>query len=544
VAAIGRLLREDGVGADQYPTHGRIRSFLTDEEHVHDPQDEPDLIDWCVSVGASTLLGDCLSQWHRSSVCLQNTDAAQVLAVGVQAALDAGARHITVVRCGLGSQANGADHQDLVLALVRAASACDSLTLEDFHLLTRDELCRFLDFAVGHCSLMQLSMCRVSGMGIDAMERLVPLVMQSCVLSLHLGEVDADVLTSFLEALNQWPLSEPMSLACLDLSYVITGETSGRLAAQAIDNILVLSTSLESRCHPNLTINCKRSPHERRDNPRGYGSDGPPKSSVNVTTALILPPSPPSSLSADNPGTPVENMVVLEAIETDDALRTDELPREVPVMRPRFQLDSRVVRHPAFLADIVKRMVGFWHAEESITPSALRNRLHALETASSGIAFALTNGELTRLRWIRQVNREHLDLWNIIYQKHLGAPDLEDRQAIREMEALLKEGKTFELIGHVQHLRAHDQLPAPEQITALLKRHDDNPVLRTVGLWAFRPIQAIGELVDEGKLTQLQMWANTLRRVDALPSSQALKPLFDRYVDRSDVTEALFCFLA
>lgn len=520
---------------DQIPPHGRVRSYLTDKCYVHDVRDEPDIVDWCVKVGASTQLSDALSQWRRPSVCFQSGKVSHVLAAGITAALDAGAKHIALVRCIPRQASTDADNQDLVLALVRAASECDSLTLEDFHLLTPDEVGQFLDLAGGHCSLQALALSRVPGMNRVAMDLLVRLVLTSGILSLRLIEVDARVLACFLEALHQWSLSEPVCMKRLDISYVIAGEAEGRMTAQAqeqIDSINLLVGLLTSSLGE-LDIRSERSQVVLEDKPSGYGSGVPSQSRFNFSTTLTMLPSQPGTPSADNPGTPPENMVMLECIDTD------EPPRQVP-SHAGIEWNPRVVRRPQFLADICKGLGALWGAEESI----MRRHLEALETASWRTAFALTDGEPSRLRWIREVNREHLDLWNDTYAKHLDALAREDMQAIGRMEALLTKGETFALTRYVKQLREKDALPPAPAIESLLSRHDDNPALKAIGLWAFKPIQAIEELASEGKADQLHMWANTLRRVDALPPFEQLGPLINRCLDlaRYDVVQALYSF--
>lgn len=537
VGKLGKLLLADGIKPDQYPTHGRVRAYLTDEDHTHDPRDEPDLIDWCVSVGATTLLRDGLLQWHRNSVTLQNTGVAQVLALGVTAALDADAKHIAVVRCIPDPRLNDAHKQDLVMGLVRAACECDALTLEDFRLLNSEEMRQFLDFACGHCSLTQLALSRVSGMDIDAMRQLAQLVTTSGVLSLCLGEVDPGVLVDFLATLLQMSEGGFMCLKRLDISYAVAGDTEGYMTAKArqqSDDIDLQVELLKSR-HDGLEVNARRilvMPDER---PTGSEPDRQEQdhSFCGLTSRI--------ELSA--PGTPPEREVVLNPSRDVLECFDTDMPPE-PRRPPRgIEWSPRVLRRPGFLADIGQGLGVRWLAEESLPDRILWLRLQTLETLAPRMASVLTDGEPAKLKWIREINRDHRDLWDATYARHLEALVREDTQVIERMEALLMEGKTFELIRLVQRLRARDQLPAPERITALLTRHDENPALRTVALWAFKPIQAIDELVEEGKIEQLHMWANTLRRVDALPPSEALQPLFDRHADRGDVMQALFCFL-
>jgi hypothetical protein len=287
VTTIEWHLRADGVLPDQYPARGRVLAYLTDENHVHDPRDEPELIDWCISVGASALLSDALSQWHRDSVHLRNAEAAQVLATGIAAALDAGAKHITAARCIPGPRSNGAGRQDLVLALVRAACTCEVLSLEDFKFLTNDDMALFLDFAAGHCSLTQLSLNRVSGTGMEAMERLVTLVLQSSILSLCLGEVDPAVLKHFLAMLHQ--LSEvPLSLKSLAISYCVEVGTEGHMTPQALEQSeeIELQVALLKDRHPDLEVHTERIPIVRDDRPTpGFAG----------TTVQITPPGTPQN---------------------------------------------------------------------------------------------------------------------------------------------------------------------------------------------------------------------------------------------------------
>ncbi len=537
VSTIAGKLRADGVGPDQYPTQGRVRAYLSDEDHVHDPRDEPELIDWCVSVGATTLLSDGLAQWRRDSLRFQGTEVAQVLTAGITAALDAGAKRIAVARCLPGPRSNQAGNQGLVLALVRAVSECEALTLEDFRLLTPQEVCQFLDFAGGHCLLTQLSLSRVSGMGIDAMDRLVLLVLKSNVLCLCLGEADPDALAVFLATLGQLSEGENLCLTRLDISYAVAGDTEGRMTAKAqrqSDDIDLQLVLLRSR-HKGLEINAKRILVVPDDRPTRSDEPDRPQPAHSVSGMLL-------HISAYCPGTPPDHQVTLDPQFDLECFDTDGPPGPHGPYRG-IEWNPRVLRRPGFLADIGRGLAVRWLAEESLPTRTMQPRVQALEMHSPRIAYALTEGEPSTLRWIRTLDRDHRDLWDDTYARHLEALVREDTQAIEEMDALLTGGATFDLIAYVEHLRARGQLPAADRIAALLKRHDDNPALRTVGLWAFEPLQAIDELVGEGKIGQLQMWANTLKRVDALPPLEALQPLFHRYADREDILQALFCLL-
>ena len=533
VTRIGEQLKVDQVRPDQYPSQGRVRCFLLDEDYVHDPRDEPDIIDWCVAVAASGLLSDSLLQWRRSSVYLQDSSEAKVLSAGITAAMEAGAKHIALVRSLPGHHPNAAGSWDLTFALIEAARRCESLTLKDFRLLMREQMSHFLEWSANDCSLDRLTLSGLPDMDVEAMNLLVRMVLRSHILHLSLDDVDCVVLTRFLALLHEHSQYHPMRLVRLDLSYTLSDKIEEHIARSLINDI-DLQIGLLGSLHPQLDIYSKRFLVVLEDRPTSSGTDQPPPGGFNPAMTMHD--------ESYRPATPPSNILELWGA---DAL---EPAREEPALQG-IQWNPRVVRCPAFLADIAKGLGILWNTEESIRQS----RLQALNLPAvpMRIALALTDDDPSKLKWIREINRGHRELWDATYAIHLealahgdmaagAARAREDMQTIKEMEDLLVSRMAHELIRYVKRLREQNQLPSSQSIESLLSRHGDDPQ-RTIALAAFKLPQLIQELVHAGRFQQLHMWANTLKREDALPSLDAIQPLMDRYPE-GPVAQALSRF--
>lgn len=536
VAQIAKLLGQDGVKPHQYPQDGRVRSFLTNDKHVHDPRDEPDIIDWCVEVGASQLLSCLLPGWERKSVYFQKA-VADVLEAAIPAALAGGAQHIAVVRSLPNPDVNCFGSPKLVGGLVEAAAWCESLTLQDFGLLTSAELHRFLDFSRGRCALKDLSLCQVTGMDSEAMNLLARLMSSSTIQTLHLGEVDPCLVIDFLKALHRWTTDASFQflfLEKLDFTYAIAGDAAGRKTAEGERQIeeINLQIVLLKSMHQGLTIIPKRFVVVPELGRSGRGTLPPDHFSSGIT--LTLQPR--------LPGTPPTGMVELHSADTHEPLW------QAPA-RTGIEWNPRVLGSPGFLLDIAQGLNQRWQAEESTPTRVMRNRsmVVAEKDISRRIALYLAeDGEPAKLSWIRALNEDHRGLWDSTYARHLEALAREDMPTMKEMDALLRAGKTFDLIGYVQQLRERDQLPPPKEIDALRSRYVKHPGLKEIWLWAFHPVGAIEHLITEGRADELPGWSNTLRQVGALPPFEDLAPLISRCLDEGlhGLVEQLWRFQA
>jgi hypothetical protein len=477
------------------------------------------------------------SQGPRSIAEFQNCGEANVLAADITAAVDAGAKHVTLTRCLPGPNPNTSDNAEkLAWGLIWAASRCHSLTLKDFRLLSREEMHLFLNQSYGNCSLTYLSLSGVSGMDMEAMGLLVRLVLRSAILQMHLAEVDSMVLMHFLALLKAHSKGEQLSLKRLDLSYTVAGNTNEHMSAdEQVDNIN-MQVSLLKSCHDDLEINSKRFWVVSEDRPIVNGTDPLPPGHLHGGVS--------HTIQDDRPGTPPDSMVTFVSVDADK-------PPEPPSPRTGIAWNPRVVHRPGFLADIVRGLGMRWQAEES---STLQMRSLALEAALTRFAFALTDNEPSKLAWIRKLNRDHRRLWDATYATHLEALTREDMEtsnrrarddtaAIDEMEALLAANEASRLIEYVKQLREKNRLPPTQAIELFLSRHDDDPPRRTLALWALKPMKAMEELARENNEAQLRMWANTLRNVDALPSLKDLQSLIGQYPDGA-VAHALYSFLS
>ena len=521
VDCVTRTLNSDFGRNIPYPPSGRVRDFLLEKTYVHDPRDEPAIIDWCVQTGAAFLLCHLIGEWRRQDLCLQGGADHKLLTSAISHALKAAAVNLVIANWASDPRDGSGDSDDddgcdrLVMFLTRAACQCEALSLKHFSLLSSSDLCSFLALSSERASLSRLSLCDVAGMDdatlvalgsllstskkLEHLElgglppcsmsgtcsALATALSASVVRTLSLQGCDARFLIDFLTALNELPDGTHIPLTQLDISCAIPGDAGGQASGDG----------QRQRRDIERQLSLLSSRHERL-------------ASIDTQVQVV---------SADEPPAPA-------------------LPQTLVDWSPR------VVGSPRFVREISERLC--WQVDNPIKGQA--HRLLPLPgNATLRITFHLANGDPLKLkRLLKRLNRAHSELWDDVYARRLEARAGQDTRVVNTIKELLMKGKAIDLAAYAARLRSSGRLPSPEALDFIQSTHVKTAFDWSSWNWAFRPARAIENLVSSGHTSSIPAWFLALRNVGALPSSEELEPLINLYLDRgrSDVVEALYLF--
>ena len=525
-AGIKASLSTDGVQRSEYPDSGRVREYLDSEHYQHDPKDEQAIVDWCVQRQANITLCNAIQDWRPQALSFKACRGQLVLEDALPAALKASTRHIALIDCApLGSSGGASQDSDdsadgersceqIVDCLVALAWTGESLSMERCSLLSGPELARCWRRAAEASSLQRLSLCEVAGVDGEVLASLAQLVQTSRLQHLQLGGLTPAAQPGCVALAEAIGRSELHTLELTHNDTQLLLQLLMRLAALPVEFPLRLQRLV-------LLQHIPQAPDDAAS-----GEDG----EAQLVWQL-------AQLQARCPALVIDHDIQLVPAPASQPI---EQSAPTPLHPPLAIRDTGLSSHPRFLQRIGSGLRLFKLDPQTPVMGQPGVALRVLPPlAGLRIAFELSGGDGTLLRWIRLIDRHHRALWDRASQNQQTHRDNRPARVTERIQRLLKRRDTAALFAYAVKLRAQGRTPTLAVLDQLNRGCQHDEPRRKGFVLAFNPLGQLDRLAKAQSLDELDDCVALLREHAAVPAAEALAPLISAHVDNGGVLEVL-----